>query len=254
MSNGFYAADATLVLLSGSGAATARSLAPDTRAWLADSGHGRRAELCVLSGADVVGSALERLDPASPVLEACFSTPEYCWAEVTRQNETCLVRCALHPGGLVRHLVLLRAPLVPSRRTGESTAAPPGRPTLERYFDDLMNARFEDAAAHFTSDTIYFHPPYSTNGEWALFRGRDALLQGWLTLRGPSPARQIITGYWQIRDRFFVQGVVDGIPHGGSFFSMGQLTNYGEISRYIAFYTARRIPSLDGLDQFSEVR
>src|SRR5690242_13008983 len=95
MSNRFYAPDATLVLLSGSGAAGARSLAPDVRAWLAGPGHGRRAELCALSGAHVVGSALKRLGPATPALEACFSTPAYCWGEVTRLNETCLVRCAL---------------------------------------------------------------------------------------------------------------------------------------------------------------
>jgi hypothetical protein len=162
------------------------------------------------------------------------------------------------PAGLVRDLLLLRAPVVPSLDPGAPAAAPSsaqpraptphpaGRAIVERYFDALMNSRFEDAAAQFTSDTIYFHPPYSAGAEWVLFRGRDALLDGWLTLRGPSPARQVVTGFWQVDERFFAQGVVDGIPSGGSFFSTGQLTDRGEIARYVAFYSAVRIPTLEG--------
>jgi hypothetical protein len=233
-----------LSLLSGSPAAIARSLAPGARAWLADQDQGRRGELDGRSGAEAVACSLERLGPASPVLESCLSGPEFCWAEITRLHETCLVRCAMSPAGLVRHLLLLRAPAVPSLQPSAAAAAPRGRPIVERYFDDLMNTRFEDAAGHFTSDTIYFHPPYSAGEEWVLFRGREALLEGWVTLRGPSLARQVVTGFWQVKDRFFMEGVVEGIPNGGSFFSTGQLTARGEIARYTAFYSAIRIPRL----------
>ena len=38
----------------------------------------------------------------------------------------------------------------------------------------------------------------------------------------------------------FVEGVIDGIPHGGAFVS-AQLTARGEIARYVAFYSARRM-------------
>jgi hypothetical protein len=60
--------------------------------------------------------------------------------------------------------------------------------------------------------------------------------------RGPSPARQIIVALWQQGDRVFVEGVIEGIPDGGTFFSTAQITAEGEIARYVAFYSATRIP------------
>ena len=68
---------------------------------------------------------------------------------------------------------------------------------LERYFAALMNSRFHEAAAHFTADTIYSHPPYAGGTERVLFRGREALGRGFVEQRGPSPVRQIVTGFWQ---------------------------------------------------------
>jgi hypothetical protein len=43
----------------------------------------------------------------------------------------------------------------------------------------------------------------------------------------------------------FIEGVVDGLPGGGTFFSTAQISSQGEIARYIAFYSATRIPSLN---------
>jgi hypothetical protein len=37
-------------------------------------------------------------------------------------------------------------------------------------------------------------------------------------------------------------GVVEGIPDGGTFISTGRITPDGEIDRYVAFYSARRLP------------
>jgi len=90
---------------------------------------------------------------------------------------------------------------------------------LERHLADLMSSRFREAAARFTADTIYSHPPYAGGTERVLFRGRDALWHGFVTERGPSPARQVITDLWQRGDRVFVEGVIEGIPDGGTFFS-----------------------------------
>jgi hypothetical protein len=224
-------------------------------AWLADPDQSRRAEIDAVSGGDAVAAALERMGPASPELEAAVTDDsvtdrQLCWAEVTRRgacvDETCLIGTTADHEGAVRRLILLRASAAP-QAVHPPSAAPPGvtpaaRPIVERYFDHLMNSRFEAAAGHFTADTIYSHPPYRSGADWVLFRSRDALLDGWLTLRGPSPARQLVTSCWQVEDRFFIEGVVEGIPAGGSFFSTGQLNAQGEIVRYVAFYSSRRIP------------
>jgi hypothetical protein len=119
--------------------------------------------------------------------------------------------------------------------------APGARPVIEGYFDDLMHARFREAAGHFDVETIYAHPPYRAGTSHVLFRGREALWRGFATERGPTPARQVVTGFWQLDDRFFVQGIVEGVPHGGTFISTGQVTPAGEIARYVAFYSAGRI-------------
>ena len=139
-------------------------------------------------------------------------------------------------------LVWLRAPLVPAREAAD--AAPDGRPILERYFADLMSSRFREAAAHFSVDAIYSHPPYAGGTERVLFEGREALWRGFAVERGPSPVQQIITGFWQQGDRVFVEGVIEGIPDGGTFFSTAQISADGEIARYVAFYSATRIPPL----------
>ena len=83
---------------------------------------------------------------------------------------------------------------------------------------------FREAASHFTVDTIYSHPPYAGGTERVLFRGREALCRGFVTERGPSPVRQIVTAFWQRGTRVFVEGVIEGIPNGGTFFSTGQMT------------------------------
>ena len=55
--------------------------------------------------------------------------------------------------------------------------------------------------------------------------------------------RQIITHFWQRAGRVFVEGVIEGIPDGGTFFSTAQISSEGEIARYVAFYSATRIPA-----------
>jgi hypothetical protein len=230
----------------GSRRAVAGCLAPDVRAWLASPEQGVSAAIESVAGAEPAAEALARLGPSSLEVVASVSQDDACWAEIIRRGdggvETCIVALTHEPGGEVSRLVWLRAPLAPARDTHAPDAPPDGRPILERYFADLMSSRFREAASHFTVDAIYSHPPYAGGTARVLFEGREALWRGFALDRGPSPAQQIITGFWQRGDRVFVEGVIEGIPNGGTFFSTAQISPHGEIARYVAFYSATRIP------------
>lgn len=224
------------------------SLAIGARAWLADVDQGRSAEIAEVVGRRAVATALARMGRPGAVLAGGIAGDGFGWAEARLEDETCVVGAAVAADGTLDRLIVLLAPAVPCLGVEvapvDPSAVPGGLPILEGYFEDLMNSRFEQAASRFTPDTLYCHPPYRSGDEWLLFRGRDALLHGWLTLRGPSPARQVVSHFWQVGERFFLEGFVEGIPDGGSFFSTGQITQDAEIARYVAFYSARRIPSL----------
>jgi hypothetical protein len=238
--------EVVLAIGRGSRRAVGGCLEPDVQAWLASPKQGVSAAIESVSGAEAVTDALARLGPASLEVVAMVDSADACWAEITRRGageaETCVVGLKYQPSGHVSRLVWLRAPLVPPREVDASDRARDGQPILERYFADLMRSRFREAASHFTGDTIYSHPPYGAGSDWVLFEGREALWRGFAVERGPSPARQIIMGLWQHDDRVFVEGVIEGIPDGGTFFSTAQITAEGEIARYVAFYSATRIP------------
>jgi hypothetical protein len=229
-------------------APTQRLVAPDVQAWVADPKQGVAAAVDSVDGAGATLEILARLAPSALVVSASVETDRACWAEITRRGagepETCIVGLTLDAKGLIRRLVLLRAPLVPASAADDRTTAPSGRPILEAYFADLVSSRFGAAAAHFSADALYSHPPYGGRSERVLFSGREALWRGFVVERGPSPARQVITGSWQRGERVFIEGVIEGIPDGGTFFSTAQINSNGEIARYVAFYSARRIPVL----------
>ena len=229
--------------------ASGSCLAPDVRTWIASPEQGRAAAVGSTHGADNARQALARLAPSSLTVVGVAHADDACWAEIERvgdgRQETCIVGLRCDDAGAVSRLVWLRAALVPARDPGDRNAAPDARTVLGRYFADLMSSRFREAASHFSADTIYSHPPYAGGSERVLYCGREALLRGWVTDRGPSPAQQIITGLWQRGSRVFVEGVIEGIAGGGSFFSTAQLTADGEIARYVAFYSATRIPGLN---------
>lgn len=237
----------TLALVEGTGRAVPDGLSPDVRAWLASPEQGLVAAVESFHGAQDVTDALARLGPSRLMVGATVISEDACWSEITRvgddEPETCLAGLTYDAGGRVTRLIWLQAPLVPASGAGEGTAVPDARPLLERYFTDLMSSSFREAASHFTADTIYSHPPYVGGGQRVLFRGRDALRRGFETERGPSPARQIITEFWQRGARVFVEGVIEGIPDGGSFFSTAEVNAGGGIVRYVAFYVATRIPA-----------
>jgi hypothetical protein len=232
------------------GGLTVGPLARDVQAWVADPEQGVGAAVEAVDGVDATREMLASLAPSELTVAAAVAGDEACWAEIIRRaggcSETCIVGLTFDGEGLVRRLVLLRAPLVPDQAVGGGTSAPPcGRPILEGYFDDLMNSRFREAAGHFSVDALYSHPAYAGGAERVLFNGREAVWRGFAIERGPSPARQLITGFWQRGDRVFIEGVVEGIAGGGTFVSTAQISPQSEITRYVAFYSATRIPSLN---------
>ena len=233
-----------VALVDGSGPPDEGFLAPDVKAWLASPEQGLSADIESISGAAETAEALARLAPSSVTIMATAPSERICWAEISRRSggreETCIVGLSRDEQGQVSRIVWLRAPLLPATALERDPPSPDARPVIERYFADLMRSRFKEAAGHFSLDTIYSHPPYSAGAERALFLGRDALSRGFADERGPNPARQVITGFWQRRDRLFVEGLVEGIPAGGTFISAGQITPEGEIARYVAFYSAQR--------------
>jgi hypothetical protein len=239
-------AEQVLAIVAAASGATEGCLEPDVRAWLATPEQGLAAAIETASGAEALAAALARLAPASLEVVGAVSSDDATWAEVTRggdgEAETCVAGLTYGPAGRVSRLVLLRAPVVPARVLDTADNIPDARPVLERYFAALMDSRFREAAAQFTADTLYSHPPYAGGNERVLFRGRDALAHGFETERGPSPARQVITDLWQEGSRAFVEGIIEGIPNGGSFFSTAEISREGEIARYVAFYSATRIP------------
>lgn len=240
-----------IALVEGPGAATPSSrakgtfLTPDVQTWLARPEDGLTAAIQTVRGAEATTDALARLAPSSLSIVASVHSDDACWAEIARggdEPETGIVGLTYRRDGRVSRLVWLCAPLVEARKGDAGRPVPNGRPILERYFADLMSSRFREAARHFTVDTLYSHPPYAGGKDWVLFQGREALWRGFVTLRGPSPARQIITDFWQQGDRVFLEGIIEGIPNGGTYFATGQISAEGEVARYVAFYVGERIP------------
>jgi hypothetical protein len=244
---GLSVVDEVLGLVAGTGQTSPSSLAPEVQAWVASPEQGLVAGIESVSGASDTTETLARLAPSSLTVLDTLVCDEGCWAEVTRagdgESETCLLGLTCDAAGAVSRLVWLGVPLVAALESDQGSGAPDMRPILEQYFEELQRSSFPEAAAHFTVDTIYSHPPYGGGKERVLYRGRDALLRGFVTDRGPSPVRQVITALWQRGGRVFIEGVIEGIPNGGTFFSTGQASPEGEIARYVAYYSARRIPA-----------
>jgi ketosteroid isomerase-like protein len=239
------AVEHTLAVAEGSSRSLGGVVAPDVQTWVASPEQGLTAAVESASGAEETAEALARLAPCRLTVLAAVAPGQACWAEITRRSgdeaETCIAGLTYDGAGAVSRLVWLRAPLVPAPEVEGGTFPAEARPILESYFADLMTSDFRGAAAHFTVDTVYSHPPYAGGTERVLFRGREALWRGFVTERGPSPARQVITNFWQRGGRVFVEGVVEGIRDGGTFFVTAQISPDGEIARYVAFYSARRI-------------
>jgi ketosteroid isomerase-like protein len=118
---------------------------------------------------------------------------------------------------------------------------------IHDYFDALDESRFEDAAACFSVDTLYSHPPYkdpNVGGHGrAEFRGRDELT-GAFHRRGTQRIDHRIVFHAQRGPHLMLEGVVhdDAGALLGSFVSEATLDDAGLIRRYGSWYTQPGIP------------
>jgi hypothetical protein len=154
----------------------------------------------------------------------------------------------LDDDGLVeRYLAYAAEPLVePGPRLASEPPAD-AMTVLHRYFEELEAGDFVAAAACFSEDVVYSHPPYrhtDNAGEARVeFRGRDALLAGFRR-RGRRSFRHRILVCLQRGPSCMLEGVVDGLPGGttGSFVSSLSLDDAGRIQRYLSFYCEPSVP------------
>jgi ketosteroid isomerase-like protein len=113
--------------------------------------------------------------------------------------------------------------------------------TVDRYFHALDVGDFADAAACFSDDVLYSHPPYRHTGidgyQRVEFRGRSELLAAF-ERRGRTAFDHHVSVYAQHGAHGLIEGRVDGLPNGGSgsFVSSLSLDDTGRIRRYVSFY------------------
>jgi hypothetical protein len=147
----------------------------------------------------------------------------------------------LRDGALARRL-LITCPLVSASPSQDASPRGPLLPLAQRYLVALNDGRFADAAACFSVDCLYVHPPYRTGQPQALFRGRDELVRSWPIERG---TRRVATSIERcVQDGS--HGFIEGIAAGGSFLASIVLDHQGLISRYVAFHTPELVPRLPG--------
>ena len=163
------------------------------------------------------------------------------FGELRDGDQTVLATC--EGGDTLTRVLAFALPAVALEAEGEGAPPPLDlRALLEDYFAALREDRFEDAAAPFSPGCLYSHPPYRAGSPRALFRGREGLLRGLIHERGSSPAIQRILRLARAGRWGFIEGVVDGIPAGGTFLSSLRLDADGLIDRYVACHTSPRVP------------
>jgi SnoaL-like protein len=202
-----------------------------------------RGSRAVAAGRDAIAIALEERGPQPAQVVACLVAGYSLMAEGRLEDASFVASLQLDCDGRTRRaLWLSSAPVARSPPWGGGVGEnPDARPILDRYFSHLQAGRFRKAVGCFSEDCRYSHPPYAGCSARLEFRGRDELLEGFENKRGPSPARQIVTALLQRGRDCIVEGVVDGIPNGGSFISSLSLADDGRIRRYAAWYCAPRV-------------
>jgi hypothetical protein len=109
------------------------------------------------------------------------------------------------------------------------------------YFTALDAGRFDAAAAYFSDDVLYSHPPYQHTGiddvDRIEFRGRAALRAAF-EARGPTTFDHTVLTSIQRGPHCIFEGAVNNLPDGGSgsFISSLSLAGDGTIRRYVSFY------------------
>lgn len=134
---------------------------------------------------------------------------------------------------------------------GESAAAGvrPGHAAtvVHDYFSALDSGDFAAAAACFSGNVLYSHPPYRHTGidsdARVEFRGHEELLDAFHR-RGRTDFGHEVLVLIQQGSHALMEGRVDDLPDGrtGSFISSLTLDVSGRISRYVSFYCEPSIP------------
>lgn len=144
-------------------------------------------------------------------------------------------------GRIARYLASASASPVEPPPSTSTQCDHDARSVVARYFAALKEARFEDAAACFSENCLYSHPPYRhtqiTDPNRVEVRGRDALLANFRR-RGPTTFGYRMDAFVQRGpNAIFEQAVVD-LPGNKEGTSLGSLTlaSDGLIGRYAAFY------------------
>jgi hypothetical protein len=120
------------------------------------------------------------------------------------------------------------------------------------YFARLDAGDFVGAAAQFSTDVLYSHPPYRHTGiddpDRVEFRGRSQLEAGFHA-RGKASFDHDVVALVQRGPHCLFEGAVSNLPHegSGSFISSLSLASDGTIRRYVTFYCEPRVdrPSHD---------
>jgi hypothetical protein len=118
---------------------------------------------------------------------------------------------------------------------------------VRAYFDDLDSGRFAAAAARFSDDVSYSHPPYKHTGisdpDRIEFHGRRELLAGF-ERRGTTSFEHDVLVSIQRGPHCIFEGAVRNTPGGGtgSFISSLSLARDGSIRRYVSFYCEPGVP------------
>jgi hypothetical protein len=144
----------------------------------------------------------------------------------------------------VGRALVYACPLVDPSPTWADAAPSSGdaRAMVDRYFELLDGSDFEGAAACFSDDVLYSHPPYGPGLPRAEFRGYDELLAGFRN-RGPKPDRaHTILRSPQAGRECLLEGYTVDLPVGGSFIASLSLGDDGRIRRYVAVYCEPVVP------------
>jgi hypothetical protein len=198
----------------------------------------------IARGSRDAAAALPRA-PVEPIVWA--HDGDRSFAEGRSGDETVLLSAQTDGRGAVRRALRLAcAPLDPPvAHDGEGGRWPDARPVIETYLAHLRAAEFESAVGFFSPDCLYSHPPYRDGMGRVVYRGHDELLHGFVHDRGPSPVVQIVEAFVQRGPHALLEGVVEGIPNGGTFAASCSIDRDGRLSRYVAFYAATRVERAD---------
>jgi hypothetical protein len=145
--------------------------------------------------------------------------------------------------GLITRVLLFRIePVVDN--AGPDCDNPSGveiQEQIDRYFNELDAARFDNATTYFSGNGLYLHPPYSPGTPRVTYAGTEELLAGF-EKRGAQAWAHYTDVSIQRGAYLMFEGhvLVDGTPEGptGSFVSSATVDEEGKVLRYLAFYTA----------------